>query len=760
MYYSPSYASSINYELSFQKPLDPSSMFKNQYKYNDKIINGQIYNDSLFKPDKRILTKIDERTLHNKKITKSELEYLSSLEFSCLLDMFSKKSINIPTSFNISLSSISFNTLANRNLMTCLLFLSWINPNFSYIITQVNIESKAFEVRLFIQGQPKSITLDSQLPVYNDKNKVKQPGFIITTEVNYWILLIEKAIAKVSKGYGNSFKLLSSEIFPLITDIPLIEIIHNENNTSKLWNLFLKAARRDWILFTEIKSSNGFNSKLEDEEFLSVFIIKAFEINKNKYLELSVPFIKENSQLRQIIQSNFFCEEYNNELYFPNNKKKSKMVMFINFDFFFKFFTHTYFLKQEKDFIYTYNRYTTIPSHTHVVKMKLSDYSKITLVMQLEQEIYSISGSSNSLSLNKNRESKESKEENIKESKHIKEIKDTPLGKIFVAKVNYDTNNLLTYINSSFIKLTKHILEMDLQEGDYYIFYKIYSEEEENIVISTYSEIKPVFLIEETRNTNFIKNFYMYSRSLFNSFLEKMNVRNFIENNQQLVITTSFIEMNFGFKVIKLENLTEDEILHTNITYKELTLISHKEKFSDNTRENTRFNSKLLIKSNSITDSKEFFITIYPKSTEVIVFEYQSMNENILFNIKFSIEKIKVECAKAINDNKLGLMKTYLKPNLYYFEVKFKKSKYLYIVNDSELNYSIIIFFSNLKNVRIIKPNVTNGNKLNDDNLIGHSSIIELDLTIYSKKKDYILMKANEFENEITYCADFEIRTI
>jgi len=301
---------------------------------------------------------------------------------------------------------------------------------------------------------------------------------------------------------------------------------------------------------------------------------------------------------------------------------------------------------------------------------------------------------------------------------------------------------------------------MDLQEGDYYIFYKIYSEEEENIVISTYSEIKPVFLIEETRNTNFIKNFYMYSRSLFNSFLEKMNVRNFIENNQQLVITTSFIEMNFGFKVIKLENLTEDEILHTNITYKELTLISHKEKFSDNTRENTRFNSKLLIKSNSITDSKEFFITIYPKSTEVIVFEYQSMNENILFNIKFSIEKIKVECAKAINDNKLGLMKTYLKPNLYYFEVKFKKSKYLYIVNDSELNYSIIIFFSNLKNVRIIKPNVTNGNKLNDDNLIGHSSIIELDLTIYSKKKDYILMKANEFENEITYCADFEIRTI
>jgi len=241
----------FNYKISCLKIEPISKYFKDQDK--DNICQ---FTDSYFKPEKNNIHYIDSAFEKRKRISPEEKEYLASLKFKCLFQLYQKNSLQIPKNFHISISAAEFKGgVGNPNLISCLLFLYWIYPKFCFSMLQFNLECKSFYVTLFVQGQPKKILIDSFIPVKVDidqkvNSKYKREfGFISTSEVNYWILIIEKALAKISKSYGNTIRYYASEIYPLLSDIPMIKIENSEKTKLKVWSLLFKASKKTGLYF-------------------------------------------------------------------------------------------------------------------------------------------------------------------------------------------------------------------------------------------------------------------------------------------------------------------------------------------------------------------------------------------------------------------------------------------------------------------------------------------------------------------------------
>ena len=667
-----------------------------------------------------------------------------------MFDLFPKNSLQIPKNFHISLSAADFKEgIGNPNLISCLLFLYWINPKFSFTLSQFKLEYKSFEVRLYIQGQPKYILVDSQVPVKEDldqfNKKVYLVGFISTSEVNYWILLIEKAIAKISKSYGNTIRYYASEIYPLISEIPMIKIENTEKTKQKVWNLLFKASKKNWIIFSELQgydSEDKNNKDLElsiEEEFMSIFIIKAFELKGVKYLELSSPFLKEDSNLKKLIQKNFDIDNIvENEFYFPANKLKSNIIIFATYDDYFNLFKATYFNKFEADYFYIYNRFLSSPNQTNAVRMKLGHKTKITLTMHMEQNIFNYNNCE----------------------------KDLCLSKFLIAKYNPEEKSL-KYVDSSLGFKIRHIIELELDDGEYFLFFKTYSNEPMSIVISSYSEVKPKFIIDDSKSESFTRHAESYLLSLFNSILQKNYLSNQINNNHLLIYTNSMIDNETGFKIIKIDNKSNDDFINMYIKYENLDLITHEKCGMKQDKTDNIATDNFHKTDSKNTPAKDLYLSIKPNSSEFLVFEYQKLPEETNIITKFHVDEIKYECNNLISQNQISQKRVYLTNGVFYFDIKYRKSIYIFVINDSDNTYEINVLFLKLKNLEIVRPLpelvVINNNmeKSKTGETIERTQEIEkVCLIIGAKKNDYIILKATDFDVSLFYDLNFELKQV
>jgi hypothetical protein len=719
----------------------------------------QPFDDIYFKPEQRNISYIDKSIQNKKFLSKSDTVQLGDYKFAKLSEIGKGVDNFKINSLSNSTQKCSFGKYANINLYNILLYLSENKSWRQNIIIKKDKERMIFSIKLFIQGKQKSIMIDDYFPLNNNNDNF---AFISPKEENFWILLIEKALAKIHRSYGNIIRLLSSELIHLLTEIPLIKINHKNYKKSTLWDSFNEAGKRGWLVFSEFESIH-----LETpitENFISFYVTNLIKINKTKYLELTIPTeINENfstfslleikERLQAIYPQDF--QLLTNAI--SENKVKSSKLIYMTFDHFFEIFSKTYILKKEEGFLYKYQKFQINPNSFNLVKIKITNKTKAYLTLHLKQsKFYTKSNKYETpisrmfickLILNKKR----------KPSKNWKENPQTShQGSSNYIITNSDQSNededydiSLNYINAIYGREEKLTIEEELTEGTYYLFFKIYSEEVQNVIISSFSDnfIQLEESFDQTdyqvlsSNENLLFNSLI---SFFNSYLSKFVSYQSIESDPNLQYSQALSDQNFGFSILKFENNTTDKLLTLKIDFENsgMELISHEaQQLSQDP--NSPINSQR---------SKILNLNIPPKNKELLIFEW-FLNFNsisLTINPKFYVEKLNVINRLQLDVfNNKNYPKNYITNFIYYYEVTYRRGIFLVIVNESVKEYFIRVIFEKLSNLKICgydRKEVTSNETVN-----------KLELICGGREVKYIKLRMEMEDSEVSYKINFRI---
>ena len=695
--------------------------------------NEKLFEDDIFKPISKNICDIN-KTSFNKEVIQAVSEY-TFIRASQIFNV--TENYDEIFSFVIS-SKISFGPIVNMNLFNCLLFLAVIKLRIQNLVFFYNSQ-KAFKIKILIQGKVKMVLTDDYLAVEQFKNKTPVPCFIRTGKKNMWINFIEKALAKVYQSYSNIINLKGSEIFPFLSESPMIEYDHIDDvhQKKKLWTVFFKASKKNWIIFSEFNNSEA-NQKQNLKD--SIFIISAFILNEEKFIKIYFP-----NQLYDTLFTLFNVdmkhEVYKGINYLKESEMKSKQMLIIKFEDYCRILNKTYALKYEENYSYFYQKFRVTNSNFQATKLLIHKNTKLTLTMHLKSNknlsriIVTKLGKPDDLPKNKeygenvNNFEKSTKITSARFS-HSNSLVGSPRKKKHLMNNN---DNTFIYINSSYGKVEKHNIELSLDEGIYIILFKILTNDnEESVVLSMYSDIPLKFEEKfEQEEVKLLENIYLINKcfiSIFNSYLLLKGYSDMIEKNGEFQITSSLNDRNFGYSCIEFSNNSETKILCINLCYETngMSLISHEKK------------NKLLSKSS--TTSENDILKIFPGNKEILVFEWEKEFKeiNINFHPKFYMENIYFNSDK---NKKTNLKKKIITEDMFYYEILHKHKIYLVFCNKNmKTDYRLVIDIQNLNNLTISNvKNLTN----------------KITLNIVHGSKEIVIMKVINLNQESSYKINF-----
>ena len=700
------------------------------------IEKDKVFQDDIFQPISKSIHDINSNIVLNN----DELKIVSEYNFIRSSQIFNiTEHYDEVFSFAIS-SKINFGPLVNMNLFNCLLFLAVIKSRIQNIVFFINSQ-KAFNIRLLIQGKIKMVLIDDYLAVEQFKNKSPVPCFIRTSRKNMWINFIEKAIAKIYKGYTNILGLKCSVLFPYLSESPIFEYDHSEDNQQKrkLWKIFFKASKKNWIIFAEL------NEKESNEKYIlkdSLFILSAFILNEEKFVKIYFPS-KLYENIISIFNINMKHEVYKCNNYLKESESNSKQMLIIKFEDYCSILNKTYALKYEDNFSYSYQKYKVKNSNFQATKLKISKSTKLTLSMHLKTSKYlsriivtKLGKSENGTFYTEN--SMDNQINNIEKITKLNSSRFSHTNSFVGSSrkkknlINNNDNSFI-YINSSFGRVKNHNIELSLDEGIYIILFKIlFNDKQESVVLSMYSDntlkFEENFENEEIKlleNINLINKCFI---SIFNSYLSLKGFPDIIENSGDFQIISSLNDRKFGYSCIEFSNNSKTKILCINLVYEinGMILISHEKR------------NKHLLQSN--TPNENDILKIFPGNKEILVFEWEKEFKeiNINFHPKYYLENIYFNSDKHKKSN---LKKKIISDDLFYYEILHKHKIYLVFCNkNSKTDFRLVLDIQNLNNLTI--SNVKNlTNKIN--------------LNIIHGSKEIVIMKVINPNQESSYKINF-----
>lgn len=219
--------------------------FKNQIPVDASKLSSQ-YIDDFFKPDENSLLALDSNgnPIGNKE--KMNDINASSLTWKSAADIFYGQQ-------KIFVDQIEHLDIKQGSLGDCY-FLSAVAAltEFPYLITQIfrsnfSISYGYFEIVLFIDGEWQIVILDDYLPVY------KSNGSLCFSKANgneLWVVLLEKAWAKVNSGYRNIIAGYENQALNALTGFPSerYNTSTNSMNVDELWKLITKFDRLNSVM--------------------------------------------------------------------------------------------------------------------------------------------------------------------------------------------------------------------------------------------------------------------------------------------------------------------------------------------------------------------------------------------------------------------------------------------------------------------------------------------------------------------------------
>jgi hypothetical protein len=732
-----------NIYISIPKMLNTDTHYKKQnfeYIYENIKNTNKQFSDIFFKPEQRNIIYIDKNIKMNKLIDKSDLEILKKYYFEKLSLIYPLSEESYKKFHSKMLSNkreIVFNTFGNINLYNFIIFLLQNKNWLTNTITKYDLNKNIFMIKLYLQGKPKYIIVDEYIPVINEDNTGNPlPAFINPNKDTCWLLIIEKAIAKLHRSYGNTLRLLSSEIANVLSEAPLITFIHNLNKSKKLWEYFYYAGKKNWIIFSEFASLSF--ETYNTESFISFFLINAFKIKKNKYVEITIPEVINEKEFEQIKKkfldlSEINSEDFSNERYFPEIKRNSNKIIYMSFNAFYKSFYKTCILKYEPNFTYNYQKFS-ISSSFNLAKLKIHSPTKCYLTLHLKEPRYYIRMNNYEVPIVQ-----------LIVAKLKKEVINTNEEYINMSISNSESSILnikqclnLDYISSSYGKQEKHTLELDLEPGIYYILFKIYSNDSPNdspnVVLSTYSSS----VLQFVDVNNYSKSDYNLIEdkecqrdafvSLFNSYIEKKGNIQHIEKDENLTYSHSVYDPSFGFSLLKFDNKTKDKIMNLNLVYEAtgMSIISHS---IERNKKSSQKIETLSTWSRFSNRAQNLDMTVLPKEKEIIIFEWSKNLNEININVKpsFIIEKTSGYLADQ-KDYLNNTPKIHINDDIFYHELAYFSGVYLVIINQSNNEYMCRVEFEKIDNLVIVYP-------------FNCSEVYELTIKLERQSKTHIHLK-------------------
>ena len=150
------------------------------------------------------------------------------------------------------------------------------------IITQDYNPNGMYQVKLFIDGEFKTITIDDYFPCIKGTNV-----YFFTRPSNFeiWPLLIEKAWAKVNGGYLNIINLWPGDLFKALTGFSFDELVHPQLTKEELFSELCNSYNNKGLGF----SLTADNKEVEEKGLLiyRTYIIEdleKIEIDKDKII--------------------------------------------------------------------------------------------------------------------------------------------------------------------------------------------------------------------------------------------------------------------------------------------------------------------------------------------------------------------------------------------------------------------------------------------------------------------------------------------
>ena len=152
------------------------------------------------------------------------------------------------------------------------------------ILTKEYNEKGKYQVKLFIDGKFQTITIDDYFPVIKGTNIF---FFTRPSNFDFWTLIIEKAWAKVNKGYLNIVNLWPGDLFKALTGFSFEMFVHPELTKEEVFNKLNKIDKQKDLAIALTSD----NKEIEQKGLFLYHMyvleeIEEIEIDKNNYVNL------------------------------------------------------------------------------------------------------------------------------------------------------------------------------------------------------------------------------------------------------------------------------------------------------------------------------------------------------------------------------------------------------------------------------------------------------------------------------------------
>ena len=187
---------------------------------------------------------------------------------------------------------------------------------FTKIILSKDYNPKgSYQVKLYIDGQFQTITIDDYFPCLRGTNV-----YFFTRPSNFqiWPLLIEKAWAKVNGGYLNIINMWPGDLFKALTGFTYDELIHPQLSQHHLFNELSEIKKNKGFAFSLTKDSPEVENK-------GLFIYRTYILEAVEKVELDKDIFEYLLKLRDAELEQDWVGDYSPKSNLWTDKLKSKM---------------------------------------------------------------------------------------------------------------------------------------------------------------------------------------------------------------------------------------------------------------------------------------------------------------------------------------------------------------------------------------------------------------------------------------------------
>lgn len=190
---------------------------------------------------------------------------------------------------NVEFGDLEQGKYEDSCLLACLVALAEfpLRLQSNFRIPQLNKEGK-YTLRLCVRGIPTEVSIDDYIPCRKEDGKLV-PLFSSSKSKEIWMMLIEKAFAKLYGSYTAYERNSIEETFEYLTGKPAMQHVCDNMPEDTLWELIFTADKANSIMCATTKSSFE-EIDIELRQYYTV--ISAYEIGQHKILKLRSPWGK------------------------------------------------------------------------------------------------------------------------------------------------------------------------------------------------------------------------------------------------------------------------------------------------------------------------------------------------------------------------------------------------------------------------------------------------------------------------------------